>query len=338
MFEFICEQWYICSMESDAIMKKNNVILIILIVISLVSITLNGILIFNLNKPKEAVQEEALSFVINDYSVFQSDKLEFRFIIAEMTVYSEATEEQVVSLADLSASGTSFNQITNYTDAITEAGGNLDGYAIQTEDIKLTAKNGTAVVLFIPINDNSVSYVSVTYKNAEVSAFAFNLNDDSRKGDLSLVNLNNEAPGSSNGSGNSADGNTITLQGTTLKEIVNTDDFRSIAADGTQSTVSPISSSGTVYALSVTLLNPDNLNLTIQSVVLNANNIDEYKALDETYQLDGYTNLMDQPLANNTSGVYFFETYLTTVADNAANLVVTVTFSNQTTAQFKVTI
>ncbi len=289
-------------------------IIVACLVIALVS---SIVVIANHSKKKDS----GISYVFttDSYAYYQTNKLDFRFIVATVSVETDPSVS-VLPLNSLYTDGINLGSISTYLAEVNTAGGDLSQFQFASDAIGLTQGKAT-FTLFIPVLSSQLTQVTLFYGTSKQSAGVFSLENVANAGDLSAVKLN-ETP-----SVDPVDPS-VSVQGDTLTLISNKDDFRFYDSAGNLSSVSPISSSATVYAYAFTVSNPSGKEVTIQSAVLTVGSADSVSALDKTYYLEGYSNCISTVLSDKLSGVLFFETFRSTVYSNASSLSLTITLSN----------
>ncbi len=294
-----------CNYDKIPMMKKTQKTLIkvlqgILILTTLVTMIALGIFLWNLisNTPNEEeppiVTNPDYVFVLNDYTYYKSDDLDFNFIIADVTITSN-----VVIKLPLSTLTTSENISLASTDdylSILATNNLKPGLKGLSFSFNSDAKTVSASI-FIPVMSKTLSEVRLTSNVPSYTELKIDLTNQSKLGDISTLKITDDTVVN-----NPNEDLTFTFG---FADYFEPSNFYTVGPDGKAMSVD-IGTNNKVFGISYTVVNSDDFSYKINQAELIVKGVNTFPLMNPEYLLMSTTNLASVGLVDSQTGVLFF--------------------------------
>ena len=236
---------------------------------------------------------QSFEYSINNYTLFDLDELDFRFMLASIHVKSNKAIN--LSLAHFTTSENfQLNAVDSYLLQLENLGYNFGDYpvvfGINSNDTQCDA------LLFIPIADSSLNQVDVTININPKSTLSFDLLNPSSVGTIGNLGLNPKNM-------TSADIAQVQI----LKGLeVGPENFYQLDSSGLRVQAN-FTAQSQIMGIKFTITNKTTESFRISKATLTASNGASYEAVDNTYLIDGIQNLSSILVETDATGYLFFE-------------------------------
>lgn len=271
----------------------------LLVLATLITMIVLGIFLWNLisNNPNEEeppiVTKQEYNFVLEDYTYYKSDDLDFNFVIADIKVTSNVAIK--LPLSTLSTSeGISLASTDNYLSELAS-----NNYKPSKKGLSFSFNSDSkelSVTIFIPVQSKVLSELRVNSNVAPYSEIKINLNDSTKLGDITELKLEDTTV-----INNPNDDLSFTLE---FSDYFEPSNFYTIGTDGKSMSVD-ISTSSKVFGIKYTVVNDSDFSYKISDaqILLDTNS---FPLMNPEYLLMSTTNLASISLLDSQNGVLFF--------------------------------
>lgn len=271
----------------------------LLVLATLITMIVLGIFLWNLisNNPNEEeppiVTKQEYNFVLEDYTYYKSDDLDFNFVIADIKVTSNVAIK--LPLSTLSTSeGISLASTDNYLSELAS-----NNYKPSKKGLSFSFNSDSkelSITIFIPVQSKVLSELRVNSNVAPYSEIKINLNDSTKLGDITELKLEDTTV-----INNPNDDLSFTLE---FSDYFEPSNFYTIGTDGKSMSVD-ISTSSKVFGIKYTVVNDSDFNYKISDaqIILDTNS---FPLMNPEYLLMSTTNLASISLLDSQNGVLFF--------------------------------
>lgn len=271
----------------------------LLVLATLITMIVLGIFLWNLisnNSNEEEppiVTKQEYNFVLEDYTYYKSDDLDFNFVIADIKVTSNVAIK--LPLSTLSTSeGISLASTDNYLSDLAS-----NNYKPSKKGLSFSFNSDSkelSVTIFIPVQSKVLSELRVNSNVAPYSEIKINLNDSTKLGDITELELEDTTV-----INNPNDDLSFTLE---FSDYFEPSNFYTIGTDGKSMSVD-ISTSSKVFGIKYTVVNDSDFSYKISDaqIILDTNS---FPLMNPEYLLMSTTNLASISLLDSQNGVLFF--------------------------------
>lgn len=245
----------------------------------------------NITDPADTAQ--TFEFKIDDYTYFNLEGLDFGFVLAKLSVYSNKPIN--LSLSHFSTDGNiTLNSVDTYLSAL-----EAEGYSLSNQSV-VFGLNSTSTqlssVLFIPVADKSQTKSILNINLNPSAVLEFDLTDPSHQGTSEQLGVQTQA----NDPVSVAD---IRLL---YKSMVSTSDIYVMDANGQKSQAS-FTSQSQVIGIKLSITNKLKDGFRITGARIKSKSGDTFDALSKDYLVEGIQNFSNQYIKGTQEGYLFFE-------------------------------
>ena len=308
--------------------QRNNTILVIIIILLA---SLIGAFYLGSKKPQTPKPEETQTIDIIKYNVYDYKKVDFRFIIAEISV--ESDKDLNIPLDEIYVDGISLDKKTKYIQLLRD-NDYEDDFTNIDDSFVLSAKE--TITLFIPVVNRDATTDKLTSKHFD--DIEFDLSKNIVLTDETTDEEKPEEPSDDDNKDNNNDGNqVIDEEGfkINLKASISDQNFTYIY-DGEEINSS---SNETIHAFYVELISKDNLDYEITNAKFVFDDTSsEVFAEKNNFKTTMWENVINIKTADRTNGYLMFLTYSQSIAPQSYKGKLLVKINNGEWIELEVTI
>ncbi len=271
---------------------------ILLLIASIVTL---GVVFWNyISKPSETDyvnpdddKIQTFDYSVNNYTLFDLEEFDFRFILADIHIESNKTIN--LSLSNFRTSeNIQLNSVNTYIQAIEQAGYNFGNYSVVFGLTSTTVQ--LDALIFIPIIDDSLDYIDLDITLNPIKTLSFDLNNPSSTGTISNlgeneVNINAED---------------VAKVSFSNQLLVGTSQFYQLDENGLRISA-PFSSQSRIYGVEITIKNLGSEPFRITQAYVHTKNSESFLVLSNTILVDGVDNINNVYIETESTGYLFFE-------------------------------
>lgn len=278
-----------------------NVIKTIFVLAVLSFMIVAGIFIWNLIVKEPAIEDpivddptvqQTFEFTVNEFTLFEIEEFGFDFILADIHVKSNKPIN--ISLSHFTTSeNIQLNSVDQYLGRIEAAGYTFGDYELV---FSLYSSNTEMDgLLFIPIVNTEITALDVNINLFPSSILSFDLNNPTSIGTKSFLGISETG----------LEPNTAANMTVLNKTTVSPTEFYQLDANGNRVEAS-FTSQSKIVAIKIKIENKLSESFRItKALIKNGGTL--YDAVDQSYLIDGATNLSNVYIKTTTEGYLFFE-------------------------------
>lgn len=243
---------------------------------------------------------QTFDYSINNYTLFDLDNFEFRFILAD--IHIESNKPITLSLSHFKTSeAIQLNSVQPYLSSIEQAGYNFGNYSVVSDLISQTTQ--LDALIFIPIIDDSLESIDLDITLHPVKTLSFDLKKPSNLGIIENLGVNEEIA-------NPASEAEASFVSSTM---VGPEQFYQLDANN-ERIPSSFTSQTQILGVKITVKNPGKNDIKITKAYAHTDTGESYLAIDSSYLIDGVNILAGKDIGTEGTGYLFFEVLGQTLA------------------------
>ncbi len=247
---------------------------------------------------------EQITIIINEYRLYEDERLNFRFILADITM--TATQQQQVTMNKfVTSQQVRLDQVSVYLEDLKELGIDIAQHDVDFDIDERT--NNIDLKLFVPLRINESSTLTVYFQGDEEVIFLFDLskNNDTIEG---LINMD------PNGDDDIIDQIVVDdlyrIKIIDVTEIAYKEILETLPDGSTQEMVLP--STAKLIGVRLNIESLGNQPIIVEAARFRI--VEENQtalAFDKTIKVTGFHNIVSQEVYNTADGFVFFDIYST---------------------------